>query len=976
MFAQSVLTKSTLVEELAHAIQGDVRSTPMDRALYSTDASSYQVIPSCVILPKDKTDIVTTMQIAHRRGASIVPRGGGTSLSGQTIGEGIVLDLSRHMNQVLGLNVRSKWVRVQSGIPLANLNRLLAPHGLMVGPDPASAVTATIGGMTGNNSTGSHSIRYGMMADHVKEVDVVLSDGSHVRFGPKTPEEVEIILAGDTLESRIYREMPRLIETYADAIRTRYPKIWRNVAGYNLHRVAQMLSSGGSINYAPLIVGSEGTLGVITSVKLGLVEKPKHTYLAIVHFDDLRQTLETVPLILKHNPAAVELVDSYYNNLTRKSAEYGSQIDIFIDGDPRAVLIVEFYGETTQQLVEYANALEDDLRASGCSGTIIHRANPDEIAQVWNVRKAGLGLLMSKRGDAKPLAFVDDASVPIENLADYALEVEQFCQKLGVEAAFFAHASAGCLHINPVVNPKTVEGLATMRQISEAVMDIAIRHGGTTTGEHGEGFARSIYNEKLYGAELHRAFRQVKGLFDPNNRMNPGKIIDAPEPWDPSLMRLSPAYTTPYAPNATFFDYSEDGGFAGLVEMCNGQGVCRKTESGIMCPSYMATRDEAHSTRGRANALRSAMSGQLGADGLLSDELYEVLDLCLECKACKRECPSMVDMAKLKYEFLAQYQDKKGVSLRSWLFGNIALINKLSATPLTRPLANWSFQNPIMRDLLDQWMGIDRRRTFPAIAPQTFRETYSPQPVSNSRGRVILWDDTFLNYNDPHIGHAAIKLLTAMGYQVELLQDKRCCGRPLISKGMLDHATRHAEHNVKRLYPLIKQGIPVIGIEPSCIATLRDEYPDLLKSEQAARVAENSLFIEEFIAQKIASGDHDPLTFNTPHERQVIHVHGHCHQRALIGTDAMMTMLSLLPNTDVHIIDSGCCGMAGSFGYEKEHYDVSMAVGRDRLFPTLEALPADTLIVAPGTSCRHQIADAVQRQAIHPIVALADALFN
>lgn len=958
-------------QDLQKNIRGDVHFDNMSRWLYSTDASSYQMLPAGVAIPRDADDVAAIVQTAARHGASIIPRGGGSSLSGQTIGAGVIIDHSRYMDGILELNAEAKWVRVQSGLVLDHLNGALKSYGLMVGPDPASSMVATLGGMTGNNSTGSHSIVYGMMADYVREVDVVLSDGSQVRFGPKTPEEIALLVEKDTLEGHLYREIPALVRQNADEIAARYPKIWRNVAGYNLNRIAAMLSNGTSFNLAPLIVGSEGTLGVITAIKLNLVSRPKMTRLALLHFDDLREALALVPFILEHKPSAVELIDRYFNHLTRQSPEYGPRLT-FIDGDPRAVLIVEFAGTSENELQQSAENLESTLRRKGYGGVVVHQTTPEQVSNVWAVRKASLGLLMSMRGDAKPLAFVDDATVPVENLADYALEVARVCDEAGTSAAFYAHASAGCLHINPLINLKTIEGLRQMRQISEAVAELAIRYGGTTTGEHGEGTARSYFNEKLYGAKLHQAFRQVKGLFDPNNVLNPGKIIDAPAPWDASLLRFSPDYATPYAPNVTFLDFSADGGFGGMVEMCNGQGVCRKRDNGAMCPSFMATRDEAHSTRGRANALRAAMTGQLGPDGLASRELYEVLDLCLECKACKRECPSTVDMAKLKYEFLAHYHEVHGTPLRSRIFGHIAALNQLGS--IAPGVANWSFRNKSIRRVLDRYIGIDSRRTLPALSPMTFRDWFStrPQPPAATSGKVILWDDTYLSYNEIEIGQAAVRVLEAAGFEVHLLKDRRCCGRPMISKGLLKNARENAAHNVNLLAPYAAAGVPVIGIEPSCIATLRDEYPDLLRTEESRLVAQHSFFIEEFLANLSEMN----LPFVKPKTPQNILVHGHCYQKALIGTGALLKMLRALPNTTVTEIPSGCCGMAGSFGYEREHYEVSMAAGEDRLFPAVREASEDTLIVAAGTSCRHQIADGTGREAIHPVVALARYLEN
>jgi FAD/FMN-containing dehydrogenase/Fe-S oxidoreductase len=941
---------SELAHVLKNRLRGDVRFDTMSRWLYSTDASSYQVYPTGVVVARDADDVAETVKAVAEFGLSVVPRGGGSSLSGQTVGPGVVIDHSRYLDQILELNVEERWVRVQSGMVLDQLNRVLAQYNLMVGPDPASSMVATLGGMTGNNSTGSHSIRYGMVADHVTEVDVVLSDGSQARFGPGS------IFDADSLAGRIAADLPQLLDRYRDDIATGYPNTWRSVAGYNLNRLAK-----DPANLAPLIVGSEGTLGVITAVKLNVVERPAHTRLAILNFDTLREALAVVPAILETGPAAVELVDRYFNNLTRQSPEYGPRLN-WVIGDPRAVLIVEYAGSDERQLADQTAKLEKVAPHID----VLHITDPGGVLNVWTVRKAGLGLLMSQRGDAKPLAFVDDASVPVENLADYAVEFERICHDAGTEAAFYAHASAGCLHINPVIDLKTGDGLRQMREISQAVAALAISYDGTTTGEHGEGFARSHYNEQLFGPRLHQAFREVKGLFDPENRLNPGKVIDAPEPWDPDVLRFQPGYST--VPVDTILDFSHDGGFAGLVEMCNGQGVCRKRDAGAMCPSFMATRDEAHSTRGRANALRAAMTGKLGPDGLASQELHDVLDLCLECKACKRECPSLVDMAKLKYEFLHQYQAVHGVPLRSRLFANIHTLNKLGSR-VSPALVNWGYRNPLVRGALDRLVGIDARRSLPELAPTTFQRWFHQRtaPAADVRPRVVLWDDTYLSYNETEVGKAAVAVLEAAGYAVELVKNRQCCGRPMISKGLLEQARANATHNITLLHPYAAQGIPIVGIEPSCITTLRDEYPDLVPSDAARTVAANSFFIEEFLRETEL-----PFAGNLPPE--TVLVHGHCYQKAITGTGPLMEVLKRVPNATVSEIPSGCCGMAGSFGYEKEHYDVSMAAGEDRLFPAVRDAGNETTLLAAGISCRHQIKDGTGRQAIHPVVWLAEKL--
>ncbi|MEW5956584.1 MAG: FAD-linked oxidase C-terminal domain-containing protein [Chloroflexota bacterium] len=968
-----IIIPSELNHALRQAIQGRVRFDRLSRYLYSTDASSYQVVPAGVIIPRHADDVAAAIELAARFRVPIVPRGGGSSLSGQAIGTGLVLDHSRHLDRILELNPAERWVRVEAGITLDRVNAALLPHGLMVGPDPASAVMATLGGMAGNNSTGTHSIKYGLMVDHVQEVEVVLADGSRERFGPQTPAALASLSRQATLTGSLYRELPRLIDRYRDDIAGGYPKTWRNVAGYNLNRLLADRDAGRPFNLAPLIVGSEGTLVNIVSLTVGVVPRPRYSRLLVLHYDDLRTPLESVPLILENEPAAVEMLSQFFIRLTRLNREFGPRLNRFVSGDPRAVLIVELAGDEAAALPARAAALVQKLQRRGYRGAINHCVTPEEIANLWTVRKATLGLLMSQRGDAKPLSFADDAAVPVEHLADYALAVEQACRAAGVEASLDAHVSAGCLHITPSINLKTAEGLRQLETLSQAIIHTALKYNGTSTGEHGEGLARSYYNEQVYGSRLHQAFREVKGLFDPHNLLNPGKIIDGPLPWQPEVLRLNPQYQTPLAPAETYLDFTADGGLAGLVEMCNGQGFCRQRDIGVMCPSFRATRDEQHSTRGRANALRAALSGQLGPQGMSSRALYEALDLCLECKACRRECPSLVDMAKLKYEFLAQYQAKYGVPLRSRIFGHVATLNRLAS--LAPGLANWTYRNGLFRRLLDRLVGIEARRGLPPLAPRTFQRWFAqrPSPPPARRGPVILWDDTYLTYNEPEIGQAAVRILEAAGFEVRLIADRQCCGRPMISKGLLDDARRHAAHNVERLLPFVAQGIPIIGLEPSCIAAFRDEYPDLLRSDAARQVAAHSFFIEEFLADLAEQGELN-LPFVAPARPRQVLVHGHCYQKALPTTSPLLAMLRLLSNTCVEEIPSGCCGMAGSFGYEKEHYDVSLACGEERLFPAIRAAGEETIIAAAGTSCRQQIFDGTGRRAVHPIIVLAEAL--
>lgn len=962
-----------LMTELRRRLHGNLLSDRMTRVLYSTDASSYQIEPLAVVIPADAQDVVTTVSFAAEQRIPIIPRGGGSSLSGQGIGRGIIIDFTTHLDQILEINGEEQWAQVQSGVILDQLNKAARAHGLMVGPDPSSSQAATLGGMTANNSTGSHSVLYGMMIDHVLEVEVVLSDGRVTVLKPRTADEIAVLQQDKSVEGTLYREIPRIVQQYEDAIRTNYPKTWRNVAGYNLKHLLGQRDGGQPLNLAPLMVSSEGTLAAILSVKVHLVRRPAHTHLTLLHFDSLRGALQTVPAILEYKPGAVELVDRYFLDLTRQNPEFNRKMD-FIDGDPAAVLIVEFDGDEPDGLKSRSDKMVAALRKKGFSGAVVVRAEPPDIARVWEVRKAGLGLLLSKRGDAKPLAFVDDAAVPVDRLADYAEEVVKICRDAGTEAAFYAHASAGCLHINPVINLKSEEGLRQFRTISQAVIDLAIRHGGTSTGEHGEGLARSYYNEKVYGPELHRAFREVKALFDPNNIFNPGKIVEGPEPWDPDLLRFSPRYRTPLDIKETYLDFTRDGGFAGLVEMCNGQANCRQLDGGVMCPSFRATREEANSTRGRANALRAAISGRLGPDGLDDPALYDALDLCLACKACKVECPSIVDMAKLKYEYLAHHHQRNGTPLSARLFGHIAKMNKVAA--LMPGVSNAVMENRLFRDFLETFVGIDSRRSLPKYSQRSFQHWFRHHPANQNapNGKVIFWDDTFLSHNEPEIGIAAVRVLEAAGFEVLVLKERKCCGRPMVSKGLLKDARENAEHNVRLLYPYVQSGIPVVGVEPSCVAMFRDEYLDLLRSEEARAVADHTFMIEEFLLQLHQNG-HLRLPWRSDLEPPEIHVHIHCYQKAMNLTQTQLAMLKLIPGAVVREIDgSGCCGMAGAFGYEKSHFEVSMKIGEEKLFPAVRQMGRDVWIAAAGTSCRHQIKDGTGRHALHPIYWLAKAL--
>ncbi|MFH0781102.1 MAG: anaerobic glycerol-3-phosphate dehydrogenase subunit C [Pseudomonadota bacterium] len=965
---------SVMMKELRQAIEGEVRGDRLSLQLYSTDASDFRKEPMGIVIPRHLADVRAAVAIAGRHGIPIIPRGGGSSVSGQTVGLGFVLDQSKYLNNILELNVQERWVEVEAGVVLDVLNAMLFKHGLMVGPDPSSSAVATIGGMAGNNSTGSHSFVYGMTADHVLALEVVLADGSLARFDDKSKDDAAKLSGENTLEGSIYRTIPGLIAEYAGDIRSGFPRTWRNVAGYGLNRLLDQQEENQPLNLAPLVVGSEGTLATITKVRLGLVERPTVVRLVIPHFANLEIALRSVPLILQHKVAAVELMTAPTLKLAGDHPIIGPRLRRFVKDLPGAILIVEFSGKNPAELAEQAEKLEARLRREGLTDYLSHCTTPEQIAGVWGIRKAIFGLIMSKPGDDKRVWIIDDASVPVEELNGYTQDVILAGKKFGMDINFDAHASAGCLHMGLDINLRTAEGLKTLELLCKEIMTIAIAHGGSTTGEHGEGLARSYFNKQLYGPRLHGAFTEVKKIFDPKGLLNPGKVVgEIIAPWDTDWLKYSPDYRTPYAPQNTHFDFSSYGGFAGLVEMCNGQGICRSQVSGTMCPSYRVTLDEKDTTRGRANILRAAITGLLGPDGLASKEVYEALDLCLACKSCRTECSTRVDIAKLKYEFLSIYQEKHGVPLRSRIVGLMATSSQLAS--LMPTLANAVYKNKVFKKLLDRSLGFDERRELPQLAPRTFTHWFKHEfrPPAATRGPILLWDDCYLTYNRPEIGRAAVQVLAAMGYQVVLQEGRRCCGRPMISKGLLAEAKKNAAHNVALLVAHARRGTPIIGVEPSCITCFRDEYPDLLRSEEARLVAEKSFFFEEFITRPENSELIRQAMDQGIPERKVL-VHTHCYQKAMGTAGQVLEMLCFIPGAHVEEIPSGCCGMAGAFGFEKEHYEISMAIGEQVLFPTVRAASENTAIIAAGTSCREQIKDGTGRHAFHPIELLAESL--
>lgn len=968
--------------DLDQRVTGELRTDRMNRILYSTDASIYQMMPYGVLIPKTVDDLFAAVELAVQYEVPLLPRTAGSSLAGQAVNEALVIDFTRHLDQVLEVNAEERWVRVQPGIVLDTLNLYLQPYGLKFGPDPASSNRAAMGGIVSNNSTGSHSILYGMTADHVLETNVILNDGSAVHFHPLDDTQLREARQRTGREGEIYRQISELLAVPGNraAIAAGTPRHWRRCGGYNLDRLIDdpaltfRWPKEKRFNLSELICGAEGTLGVITEMKLNLVPLPQMSALAIIQFDDLADALSAVPIILQVQPTAVELLDNLGLTLCRKVPEYARLLHTFLDGQPHCVLITEFYGHSERELRQRIDELQTLVMREKTGATQVTPAIESwRQANIWKVRKVGLGLMMSVKGDHKPIPFIEDAAVPPEHLAEYVIRLEKFCNDMGTHVAYYAHASAGCIHIRPLINSKSASEIAKMPQIIEFAVDLLHGYGGSLSSEHGDGRARSWINEHFFGAELYDLYRQVKHIFDPGGLFNPGNIVDSGPMTD--NLRYGEDYEV--ISLTSYLDFSEDMGFHRAVETCNGAGVCRQRLTDTMCPSFMATRDEMHSTRGRANALRAVLSGQLPSSELTGPELYEVMELCISCKACKAECPSAVDMAKIKFEYLAHYHQAHGKPLRSRLFGHIGTLNRMGSGPLA-PLSNAILKSGVARNFLTKRMGISRERTLPTLArtplPAWFKRHRRQQAARSAplaTPQVALFHDPFTNYNTPEIGIAAVELLEAAGFEV-LWPGHKDDGRPFISKGLIDEARAAAKDTLAHLLPLAEKGIPIVGLEPSSLLSLRDDYFYMLSDDKrVAMVAEHAFTFEEFIA-RLADDDQLNLAFTT--EPRHILLHGHCHQKSLIGTAPAIRALTLPPNYSVTAVDSGCCGMAGSFGYEAEHYDISLKMAERRLLPAVREAAEDTLIVAAGTSCREQIKHGTGRDALHPAEVLRAAL--
>lgn len=961
-----------LAARLRRELEGEVLFDRFTRGRYSTDASIYQIEPVGVVIPKSEGDIVRALAIAAEEGVSVVPRGAGTSQAGQAVGQGLVVDTSKHLTRVLQIDPADRLAVVEPGVVLEQLNAMLKPHGLWFPVDPATASQATIGGMAGNNSAGARSIRYGLMVDNVRAIDAVLADGTQHHFGA-----VPADLAAQGSPER-YRALVRGVRAIylreADELERRTPTVLRDVAGYNLDRVAL-----DGHNMAHLLVGSEGTLAFFTRIHLDLAPLPLHTVLGVCHFPTLRAAMEATPAIAELEPCAVELVDRTLLEFAQDNPAFRDAVRRFVRGTPAALLLVEFAGDDRERGVRLLDRLEDLLRSRGGSAAALVRAvEPAFQQEIWAVRREALSLVMSVKGDTKPVSFIEDCAVPLEHLADYTDRLAEVFHRHGTSGTWYAHASVGCLHIRPALNLKDAGDVAKMRVIADEAHALVREFKGSHSGEHGDGIVRSEFLEPMLGARIVRAFEDVKACFDPRGLLNPGKIVRPPRMDDRSLFRYRPEYAATSRP-AVALNWSAWQGWLGAVEMCNNNGACRRETAGVMCPSYRVTRDEEHTTRGRANTLRLALTGQLGPDALTSEELYRTLDLCVSCKACRRECPTGVDMARMKIEFLHHYRSRHGVPLGERV---IAYLPRYAPWAARAPwLANARSTSGVLARLGERFLGLTARRPLPAWRSDVFAWGQDANSIQRTdrreRREVVLWVDTFNTYFEPENARAAVRVLEAAGYHVALAAPADggrpvCCGRTFLSAGLVDEALAEMRRVVASLRPYAERGVPVVGLEPSCLLTLRDEFSALLPADEVEPLAPNAFLLEEFLANEAASGQ---LRLDLrPVAAKRLLVHGHCHQKAFGLMPAVERVLSRIPGVTVQTIESSCCGMAGSFGYEAAHYELSMRMAELSLLPAVRAAGPDSWIVADGTSCRRQILDGTGREALHVACVLEAAL--
>jgi len=960
----------------AHLL-GDVAFDAFTRGRYATDASHYQIMPLGVVAPRSVNEVEHALAIAREEGASVLARGAGTSQAGQAVNSSLVIDCSKYLDHLIALDVRGRRCVVEPGIVLDELNRRLKPHGLWFPVDISTASRATIGGMVGNNACGARSLRYGNTRENVLSIDAVLADGTVAHFGPVAPDLSDLAPASPLVP--LARDLLQIAAREAGEIEARFPKVQRRVGGYNLD---SLTPGRNELNLAHILVGSEGTLAFSTRIELKLSPLLGRRAVGACHFGNFFAAMDAAQHIVKLAPIAVELIDRTMLDLAREIAMFRPTIKAVVRGDPEAVLFVEFAEDDQyhnlrrlMELKELMGALGFGWNKSGAKwGGMVEVYDPKLQTAISETRTAGLNIMMSMKEEGKPVSFVEDCAVPVEHLAEYTSKLTDIFAKHGTRGTWYAHASVGCLHVRPVLNLRLEHDVKAMRAIAEEAFDMVLAYKGSHSGEHGDGIVRSEFHEKMFGARLVHAFEQVKERFDPKALYNPGKIVRAPKFDDRRLFRYAPSYRAEHI--RSHLDWSAypgvGNGFQGAVEMCNNNGACRALTGGVMCPSYRVTRDERDVTRGRANTLRLAITGQLGEDALTSDDMAETLRLCVSCKACRRECPTGVDMARMKIEVQAARVAKRGLSLHERLIGHLPRYAPLAAK--WPRLANMRNDVPRLRQWSERYAGLSARRSLPRWRSDRWREpTRVPSPEARS---VVFFADTFNRYFEPENIEAALAVLAAAGYGVHFPKPADsgrplCCGRTFLAVGLIDEARREAERCAAALAPFLGRGIPFIGLEPSCMLGFRDEIPALVQGEEGRRLAAHALLFEEFLAREAKAGTLE-LSLKPVAKRALLH--GHCHQKSFAGMAAVEAVLSLVPDLSVESIDSSCCGMAGAFGYGADTIDVSLKMAELSLLPAVRKAGADTLVVADGTSCRHQIRDGSRREALHAARVLAMGL--
>ncbi len=960
-----------LRERLQREIEGEVLFDRFSRGRYATDASIYQIEPVGVVVPKTFADVAVAAEIAREAGVPLLPRGGGTSQSGQTVGRALVLDFTKHVNRVLETDAAAATCLVEPGIALDELNRQLKSTGLWFPVDVSTSSRATIGGMTGNNSCGTRSIRYGIMRDNVIGIDALLADGTKAHFG-EVPADFERMNAPDAARD-LFRDLMAMGRREEAHIAQAFPGVSRRVGGYLIDALLPP-SPGKPLNLATVLCGSEGTLAISERIRLKLSPQPKNKALGICHFTTFRKAMEAAQHIVKLGPVAVELVDRTLIELATDIAMFRPVMETYVRGKPDALLLVEFAEDDQAENLRRVDRLEALLGDLGSPKAVVTVADAAGQKAVWEVRAAGLNIMMSMKTEGKPVSFIEDCAVPLEHLADYTERLTAVFEKHGTKGTWYAHASVGCLHVRPVLNLKLEKDASTMRQIAEEAFAMVKAYKGAHSGEHGDGLVRSEFHETMYGRKTIEIFEAVKDRFDPNGIMNPGKIVRAPRMNDRTLFRYKPDYRVPDM--AMALDWSSypgaGGGFQGAVEMCNNNGECRKLQAGVMCPSYRVTLNERDLTRGRANTLRLAISGQLGADAMTSPEMAEAMKLCVSCKACRRECPTGVDMAKMKIEVQAARARTIGLTLGERLVAYLPRYAPWAAR--LAPIANMPRWVPGVAALVERVADFSARRKLPRWRGKLFRLTEPVGPVDGPE--VALFADTFNAYFEPDTLWDAVEVLTRLGYRVtvpRLAHESRpvCCGRTFLAAGLVDEARREATRFLAATQPFVDRGVPIVGLEPSCLLSTRDEMLGLGFGAEAKRLSESAFLFEEFLAREIEAGHiKGPVAKSTDH----VLLHGHCHQKSFDVMGSLTKTLGLIEGLKVETIELSCCGMAGAFGYGAETYDASMAMGELSLLPAVRKAPSETVIAADGFSCRHQIADGANRSTRHVATILADAM--